>query len=77
MEKHDVLLRASKVLNDLYNEINAEEWTYNEELYNKQMDDFIIVSNVLGELIQYRYVGKKSKEEYKEFVSRLIDEDLK
>ncbi len=54
MKKHDVLLRVDKVLSDLYNEINGEEWGYDEELYKKQMDDFFIISNALSELIQYR-----------------------
>lgn len=77
MKKHDVLLRAEKVLNDLYNEINVEEWTYDEELYKKQMDDFFIISNVLSELSQYRYNNAMTKEEYKEFVNNLIDKKLK
>lgn len=77
MEKHDVLLRTEKVLNDLYNEINSEEWTYDEELYNKQMEDFFIISNALSGLSQYRYNKSMSKEEYKEFVNNLIDKNLK
>lgn len=77
MKKQDVLLRAEKVLNDLYNEINVEEWTYDEELYKKQMDDLFIISNALSELSQYRYNKSMSKEEYKEFVSNLIDKNLK
>lgn len=77
MKKQDVLLRAEKVLSDLYNEINGEEWGYDEELYKKQMDDFFIITNSLSELIQYRYNNNMTKEEYKEFVSCLIEEKLK
>ncbi|MBY6835987.1 hypothetical protein FDG50_00395 [Clostridium botulinum] len=77
MKKHDVLLRVDKVLSDLYNEINTEEWGYDEELYKKQMDDFFIISNALSELIQYRYNNSMKKEEYKEFVNNLIDKYLK
>lgn len=61
MKKHDVLLRAEKVLNDLYNEINVEEWTCDDELYKKQIEDYFIISNTLGELIQYRYNNAMTK----------------
>ncbi|MBU3208538.1 hypothetical protein KPL28_02675 [Clostridium algidicarnis] len=77
MEKQHVLLRAEKALNDLYNEINAEEWTYDTTLYETQMGDFLIISNALSSLIQYRYNGSMSKEEYKAFVNGLIDKSLK
>ncbi len=77
MKKQDVLLRAEKVLNNFYNEINIEEWTYDEELYKKQMADFFIISNALSELSQYRYNKTMTKEEYKEFVNGLIDKYLK
>lgn len=77
MKKEDVLLRAEKVLNDLYNQINTEEWTYDEELYKKQMNDLFIISNALSELSQYRYNKHMTKEEYKEFICRLIDKNLR
>lgn len=77
MEKKDVLLRASELLDDLYNEINGEGWCYDKDLYNKQMDDFLIITNTLSSLIQYRYNKNMTKEEYKAFVSRLIDEKLR
>lgn len=77
MENQDVLLRAEKVLNDLYNEINLEEWGYDQELYKKQMDDFFIISNALDALSQYRYFNAMTKEEYKAFMCGLIDKYLK
>jgi len=77
LKNQDVLLRAEKVLNDLYNEINHEEWGYDQDLYEKKMNDFFIISNALGELIQYRYNNSMSKEEYKTFVNNLIDKYLK
>ena len=77
LENQDVLLRAEKVLNDLYNEINLEEWGYDQELYKKQMDDFFIISNALDALSQYRYCNAMTKEEYKAFMCGLIDKYLK
>lgn len=77
MKKEDVLLRATEVLNDLYNEINGEEWCYNEALYNEKMEDFLIITNTLSSLVQYRYNNSMTKDEYKAFVNRLIDEKLK
>ncbi len=77
MKSHDVLLRAEKVLNTLYNEINLEEWGYDHDLYKKQMDDFFIISNALDALSQYRYNNTMTKEEYKTFVCGLIDKYLK
>ncbi len=78
MEKKDVLLRASKVLEDLYDEINSEEWGYDEELYDKQMNDFFIISNLLSILINYRYnENPKTKDEFKINANELIDKLLK
>lgn len=77
MQKDDVLLRTAELVDDLYKEINGEEWGHDEDLYNKQMDDFLIISNILSSLIQYRYSNSMTKEEYKVFVMRLIDEKLK
>ena len=40
------------------------------------MRDFFIISNMLSELIQYRYNKTMSKEEYKEMASKLIEKFL-
>ena len=75
MKETDVLLRADEVLTDLYNQINDESWGNDEKLYEEKMRDFII-SNMLSELIQYRYNKTMSKEEYKEMASKLIEKFL-
>ena len=65
MEKYDVLLRAETTLRDLYTEINCEDWTNDEELYKKQMDDLFIISNALESLSQYRYNKTMTKKNIK------------
>lgn len=77
MEKHDVLLRTEVLIHELYDEINSEAWGYNNELYDKHMNDFFIISNALGELIQHRYSTTKSKEEFKSIVNNIIDKYFK
>lgn len=77
MKKEDVLLRADKVLNELYNEINGEEWGQDDKEYKKCMYDFFIITNILSELIQYRYNKSTSKEEFKKNTLDLIDYFLK
>ncbi|OPX49145.1 hypothetical protein [Clostridium thermobutyricum] len=76
MEKTDVLLRAEEVLTYLYNEINEEYWGNDKTLYEEKMKDFFIISNMLSDLIQYRYNKNMSKEEFKESAIRLIEEFL-
>ena len=76
MKDEDVLLRADKVLKELYDEINTESWATDDKLYESKIKDFFIVSNVLDELIQYRYIGKRTKEEYKKTVINIIDKYL-
>jgi len=65
LEKYDVLLRAETTLRDLYTEINCEDWTNDEELYKKQMDDLFIISNALESLSQYRYNKTMTKKNIK------------
>lgn len=77
MKKEDVLLRADKVLNKLYNEINVEEWGEDDAEYKKRMDDFFIITNILSELIQYRYNKSTSKEEFKKSAIDIIDNFFK
>lgn len=73
MKDRDVLLRAEEVLNDLYNKINTEEWCYDESVYENQMRDFFVITNLLSELIKYRYNKSITKEELKSFADGLID----
>jgi len=77
MKKSDVLLRTDEVLNDLYEEINAEDWAKNDEQYDKYMNDFFIISNILGELIQHRYSKSISKDEFKEMTNNIINHYFK
>lgn len=77
MKKEDVLLRADKVLNKLYNEINVEEWGEDDAEYKKRMDDFFIITNILSELIQHRYNKSTSKEEFKKSAIDIIDNFFK
>lgn len=77
MKKEDVLLRADKVLNELYQDINCEEWGQDNKEYDNRMNDFFIISNILSELIQYRYNKSTSKEEFKKSAIDIIDHFLK
>ena len=72
----DVMIRTDKVLNDLYNTINTEDWTVDEKLYNKEIDRFVIVSNLVGALNQYIYNKNTTKDEIKELICNLIDKNL-
>lgn len=76
MKKSDVMLRTAKVLEDLYNTINVEEWTMDEELYDKEINRFFIVSNLVSSMNQYIYNNNSSKEDLKKFVCDLIDKNL-
>lgn len=77
MKKEDVLLRADKVLLELYEKINSEDWAQDEKKYDEYMNDFFIISNILSELIQHRYNNSTSKEELKKSAVDIIDHFLK
>lgn len=73
MKDKDVLLRADLVLNELYDKINTESWACDNKEYDKSMNDFFIITNLLGELIQHRYNKHLSKEEFKNVSNNIID----
>lgn len=73
MKDKDVLLRAEVVLNELYDKINTESWAFNKKEYDENMNDFFIITNLLGELIQHRYNKHLSKEEFKRVSNNIID----
>ncbi|AQM60067.1 hypothetical protein [Clostridium baratii] len=76
MEKHELLIRAQQCLNDLCEEIEGEEWGYNEELFTKETGELSIVTNLIVVMLRYKYNKDITKDEIKNFVCESIDKYL-